>query len=431
VNQVTSSEPFWGLLGPEQLVSTRRVRTLGLGASIRRFNDLAVPGMGGVFFAKQICLAVLGVAVAQRLRETGRAVRNIETANAIEALACWFAYDKNGWNPDRRLKGIFKLRFRNDVPTFAQARRASFYVTQPMRMATVQPLLALGLVSGRSERFNGYGLDARGRGNDLIDSLCEEYGKLYYNQNLLERLTFWALGDAGAFSNMADPLSPIAPLRKSVRDLLWGFLVGGESPSAGRRRDALAWTAKCVESEQAPSLGRRPAQISPEHWKDIEAGALLFATREAAVQLLLEVEGLMRERDPHRLPLGADLPRPLVRPMKILSDQAKRFLDYGYDPSASETATAFCRECLRPDQALPLLVKRDDRVLRLGEEAIIPGPAFVASGGMRASEDEEGDDSSKALGILDIGDLSHRIRNLMMLQVDLRGNLSEFLRKSG
>jgi hypothetical protein len=33
---------LWGLLGPEKLSSERRTRTLGLGAAVREFNDLAV-----------------------------------------------------------------------------------------------------------------------------------------------------------------------------------------------------------------------------------------------------------------------------------------------------------------------------------------------------------------------------------------------------
>ncbi len=35
----------WGLLGPEMLASERRTRTLDLGATVRSFNDLAVPGI--------------------------------------------------------------------------------------------------------------------------------------------------------------------------------------------------------------------------------------------------------------------------------------------------------------------------------------------------------------------------------------------------
>ena len=39
---------YWGLLGAETVESTKRTRTLGLGAAVRAFNDLAVPGIGRV-----------------------------------------------------------------------------------------------------------------------------------------------------------------------------------------------------------------------------------------------------------------------------------------------------------------------------------------------------------------------------------------------
>lgn len=87
----------WGLLGPEQLASERRTRTLKLGAAVRTFNDLAFPGLGGVWFGKQIFLATLGIIVAEEVRSSGRQASNIEVANAIEALACWLALDENGW----------------------------------------------------------------------------------------------------------------------------------------------------------------------------------------------------------------------------------------------------------------------------------------------------------------------------------------------
>jgi len=81
------------LLGPETVVSQRRPRTLGLGAAVRAFDELAVPGLGGVWFGKQLFLATLGVAVAEKVRGCGMPVQNIEVTNAVEALACWLGLD--------------------------------------------------------------------------------------------------------------------------------------------------------------------------------------------------------------------------------------------------------------------------------------------------------------------------------------------------
>jgi hypothetical protein len=67
---------------------------------MRKFNQLAVPRLGGVWFAKQIFLATLGVRVADRLRPISANVKAIEIANAVEALACWCAFNSNGWTSD-------------------------------------------------------------------------------------------------------------------------------------------------------------------------------------------------------------------------------------------------------------------------------------------------------------------------------------------
>lgn len=97
----------WGLLGPEAIATERRTRTLNLGACVRSLNDLAVPGLGGVWFGKQVFLATLGVAVAKRVRDSGKRAKNIEVANAIEALGCWLALNRNRWQGD---PGPLKIR---------------------------------------------------------------------------------------------------------------------------------------------------------------------------------------------------------------------------------------------------------------------------------------------------------------------------------
>ena len=135
----------WGLLGPEQLAGSRRTRTLGLGAAVRKFNQLAVPGLGVVWFTKQIFLATLGVRVADRLRPISANVKAIGIANAVEALACWCAFNSNGWASDSRLRGSQKLAGKDNL-TFARLRQPRFYVTQPMRIAAVLRILCDALL---------------------------------------------------------------------------------------------------------------------------------------------------------------------------------------------------------------------------------------------------------------------------------------------
>jgi len=63
----------WGLLGPETLAGERRTRTLGLGATVRSFNDLAVPGLGGVWFGKELLLATFAGLLHHLFERAGNA----------------------------------------------------------------------------------------------------------------------------------------------------------------------------------------------------------------------------------------------------------------------------------------------------------------------------------------------------------------------
>src|SRR5438046_1171645 len=143
----------WGLLGGENLGSQRRLRTLELGAALRTFNESAVPGLGSVWYGRQIVLALLGIHLAES-RPGGRLVSNITTANAIEALAVWCAYQRNGWQRHERLRGLRKLAaHQNEAPNFKTAASTAYYVVQPMRIGTRDPLAALGFVEAPSRRF--------------------------------------------------------------------------------------------------------------------------------------------------------------------------------------------------------------------------------------------------------------------------------------
>jgi hypothetical protein len=219
--------PSWGLLGPEELASQRRTRTLGLGAVVRSFNDRAVPGLGGVWFGRQLFLATLGVAVAQQVHRQGKRVRNIEVANAIEALACRLTYEGIGWARDPRLRGLTKLRDRSDL-SFAAVRRPSFYVTQPMRRATVQALPTLGLVEADGPRFNSFRLglaqgdpdEERSIGMKFINAVCADCTP--HKSTVLAVLANWILGNDKniATSPMLKALSPLNKMSDSASDLL-------------------------------------------------------------------------------------------------------------------------------------------------------------------------------------------------------------------
>lgn len=274
----------WGLLGPEQLASERRTRTLNLGAAVRTFNDLAFPGLGGVWFGKQLFLAALGVIVAEEVRSSGNQVSNIGVANAIEALACWLALDGSDWQTDPRLRGARKLRAKNDL-SFLNVRKRGFYVTAPMRQVTIQPLKEFGLVDSSGERFNSF--QRNPIGEEFVDLVCREFRP--HRRSVVDHLVRWVAGEQGkARSNeLRDALSPLLPMPEIACDYLRQRIVSGSDDHANRRRNSFEWADQIMaDNNSQMKWDRQPKFLVEAHWNDLRAGANFFLARDAAINVL-------------------------------------------------------------------------------------------------------------------------------------------------
>jgi hypothetical protein len=422
----------WGLLGPESIASERRTRTLGLGATVRSFNDLAVPGMGGIRFAKQPFLAVLGVAVAQHARSGGARVSNIEVANAIEALACWLSLDANGWNSDPRVRGAMKMRDKTDL-SFSTVRKSSFYVTQPMRQATIQPLISFGLVESEGERFNAFACSDFGR--KFIEAVCEDFRP--YNHSVIKHLVRWVGGRHSKVNRspeLAYAISPTEPMSQLGREFLRERIVSGNGFNASRRCKALVWVKSLDDRSQADIAWKsRPSMLDESHWKDLHAGALFFLARDAAIELLDQIESHIGNASERRLALTGPLPTKIVKRCKELRKQSQLFLELEYDPSPNQSARAFCRECTADEDVRMIenLLTREGRVLRQSGHNVVPGVAFggkeMTKRDTARSDEEAGDETELADSIKLPDGISHRVSNLIWLNRDLNGKLEDWL----
>lgn len=415
----------WGLLGPGTLASERRTRTLGVAGSVRLFNDLAVPGLGGVWFAKPVFLATLGVHIAQQARARGVSVTNIEVANAIEALACSLAFNANGWTQDARLHGRLKLRPDADL-AFRNVCRRGFYVTQPMRMSTVQVLPALGLVNTGGQRFNSFTCSPVGE--EFVETCIA--GISPSKRSVTAHLLAWICekADPGKADSISRALSPTRPMNADAHNLLRERLRQGSSSegaeSRQRRSDALAWIDRLWKSE-ARQVGwqRPPAELQQaDHWSDLQSGALFFTARSAALNALDAVETCM-SIEGKSFSLKRELPALVATKLEDVRHAAAAFIARGHD---SREALAFCRECTRDDvdEVLKNLIDRDGRVLRRIDDEVRAGPAFQGRAAT-LQEDESADESPEDLdGIAWPEGMSYRIRNLYLLNLDLHGKLA-------
>lgn len=426
---------YWGLLGPEVLSGVRRTRTLEVGAAVRSFNDLAVPGLGGVYFGKQIFLALAGVAVAEKVRQAGKPAKNIETANAIEAMACWLALKGNGWKPDIRLKGSSKLHGKSN-PTFNEARRFNFYVTQPMRMSTVQTLPALGLVETASSRFNSFVCSQHGW--DLIDAASQAHGSVFRQRDSFGHLVGWALGKPTTVTdkpNFYQAVAPLEPLARIARDIVRERLLQGgaqEDPYLrDRRQNALLWMDKIISNPTVPVVWEnKPSLINDDHWRDLQSGALFFRTRDLALVALECLEDIMGNSKSKTFPLSETVSDDLAAALNELRKAAEDYLDMRH---SDQVASKFCSECTQKDDSelLRSLVVRDDRVLRLRGDDIAPGGAFKIRNRQEPDPTAE-DPTPETAADSDLWPegISYRIGNLFLLNLDLHGKLDEWLAES-
>lgn len=418
----------WGLLGPEFLSSTRRTRTLGLGAAVRQFNDLAVPGMGGVWFCKQLFLATLGVVVAEEARKRcTRRLHNIEVANAIEALACILAFESNDWQRDFRLRGNSKLKSKYRNMSFDRFGQRNFYVTQPMRMVTVQALPALGLVGSGSIRFNSFLTSDAGR--EFVETACKDVRP--YNRSVVEQLVLWSCNkdDRVNTDALQKALSPLKPLSEDARKLVRERLIQGGQESADdkqRRNAALKWVESLwTQKKQKSDWQSHPAEISEIHWHDMATGALFFKTRDASIQVLDALEMHIGDLS-SRFALQEKAPESVAQKIVLLRTAANNYLDKKH---TNNDATTFCCECIQKEDndILRSLVIRDGQVLRMVGNKIMPGPAFRgAKIATMVKGSEEDEPSTDSVPLPD--NISYRMRNLYLLNLDLHCELDGWLK---
>lgn len=418
------AKPLWGVLARDHAGITRRTRGLGLGAAVRIFNELAVPGLGGIWFARPLAWAILGIKLARE-----HDLSSIEVANAIEALACWHGRAER----DPRVRGRRKMGgVGSRFVAFSEASRPGFYVTQPFRQATVIPLPAFGLVKSESHRFSAFELTDEG------ESLLQHaFGKFRPNNRSVEaELSRWIDGEQGIHTDpMRKALSPREDLPLTAREFLRERLeCHGEG--ALRRTAVLRWL-RTLNSEKAPGWKTRPAGIDHSHWGHLRAGGSFFRLRDAALEALDGAEYEVRVGG--KLGLEAVDRDPIRRLMSALNVRAQNFLKECPAPFGAKEAESFAHELVnaQPSDALRCLVNRDQRRLVMRGDIVIPGLDFprnapvLNNGNEDASEGEEGPEAPiNRLLRLPEG-ISGRVRALHLLDLDLAGKLNSWFNGPG
>lgn len=414
----------WGLLGIDDITSLRRTRTLGLGSAVRKFNDLAVPGMGNVRFIKQIYLSLLGIQVTELANKKAKLkLRNIEVTNAIEAFACMRTFTTYGWNSDPRLRGINKLRKIISEPTYANLRKAGVYVTQPLRMGTVQALPALDLVSTDSNLFNHFTLNERGEA--LVNLLSNRYQTA--TASIAECFVKWIEGhQIPKNSNLIETISPTMPIDtkqlKIVRKVITSY---GAEQDKKRRESILSW-ADSLENKTQNSWALKPFEIKDDdHWRDLQAGGLFFKTRDAVLELLNSLEEYLDRKHSRIIELKETSDILKKEKTKVIR-AANDFLRFRYDPTERNEASIFCTDCSDLRTIIKNVVLRDGVGLQLIGDKIRAGYAFKGLSAVSNKEAEAGDFDNTAVVGKFPEFISGRVINMFYLNQDLKGKLNNW-----
>lgn len=380
----------WGILQPDDIPSAQRLQSLGLTRAIRRFNERAVPGMGGLWFAMPLIWSMLGIMVARTLER-----RPIEAANAVEALAMKLALGNGDGKADPRVRG------RRNLPRagwdFDALRKPGTYVTQPFRQTCTQALMTLGLVEGTSARFNSFRLTHDGE--RLLAPLAAVHSEI----------ETWVGGGKRNDWDVLSAIIPTASLPAAVRKDL-ARRIYGDGPEAERRK-AIRDVGERLTSEGV--LDKTLEGLAEDHLIDLRGGIATVRLRKAALQVLGAVEDrIAKQRDNGLTPeLGI---AKAVRDDEIHARiaacvaEAKRATPH-IEAAGEAGSLAFLRHCQTHDGLLQRLARRDGAVIVLRDDVLAPGPAFGADA--VAEEDP-------AAAVLGVPELP-RIANLLALTDDL------------
>lgn len=387
----------WGILRPGDIPSARRLQALGLTSAVRHFNERAVPGMGGLWFAMPLLWSMLGISVARKLHHGP-----IETANAVEALAMKEALARGGEKRDQRVRGSRNLPY--VTGDFQILRKASAYVTQPFRQTCTQPLVTLGLVEGTRARFNSFHLTEDGK------RLLAPLGIV---PELIEK---WVCHGMPPSSDGLAPIDPTACLPNAIRVELTRRIYG-EGADADRRK-AIRDIGGELTSD-ALLAAEPPAGLTHEHLVDLRGGIAAVQLRAAALGVLGAVENrISRRRDDGLTPAlslaEAEHDEGICAKIEACVAKAERLARHIEIADEPESQT-FLGECRSPNGLVRRLAKRDGVVIVLRDDELAPGPAFGAD-----AEDDGAADAAPS-GVPELP----RIGNLLALTADLSGAKSQ------
>jgi len=362
----------WFISGIEKFPSQRALLSLGLNSATRYYRELIVPGIGGVWFVRQLTWAVAGIELAGN-----STYRPIKVANAIEALACKLQWEREQENYSGRGSRAFARDREGVFWSFNNLSDQIYYVQVTYRQSAVRALSSLGLAYGT--RFNSMQLSTIG--HDLANAFFYQNDGSSSKRSIYPALNNWINDSTRVIpKNTLQVITrddPTFAEKRIVMDLLLSESVDNLSDVHRRPRLISAFGKNLERPPDIATLKKRLNTKNKEQCDNIDT-AIAFDKLLSASQMVIHCASGLIESDPRITISGISENDNLqiflsnVRESAVIFDVTKG----KKHPNVSEYVSEIIQECSSSMDLLIAIVKRDGNILRYSNERIIKGPLF-------------------------------------------------------
>lgn len=415
---------YWFAAVPSRQERTRISLNFGLGRAERLFNERVVPGLGRVWFVRQLSWPVAAIALRERLRGATN-TKASAISHGLEALGCKLEWSKNP-DGDRILgKRAFGRDADADVWAFDKLRTTKHYVQNTHRQAasrTIRDEGGLGFASGT--RFDTYELTTNGK--ELADAFLDQpVGK--GGGKMGARLEAWIRGDAiESSSTLRHAMAPSSPSDRE-RELVHARIFGVTGPACERRlhaAHAVGHGLKLREMLEVAVRLRDDGHV--EHADDVVAahsfGMLLDRARDLAALVSTRVD---------EAKLGWPLAevtddKDIKGAVAALQSTGAHFLKHAETAKFDEARSRLFARALDKDvtDVVADVARATSEVFSVAESRVMRGPLFriVESSAATRQALEDAEDGADAREP-DSTHQTFRLANLHALVRDLEGKL--------
>ena len=329
----------WGAIEPAESSTSRLRLDFGLRSAILRFNEWAVPGLGGAFFVRQLSWSCMGLRLAPDIGDKTTAAR---IAEGLEALAGWIVvrHAHGDKVEEDRIQGKRKFKDLKSL-SFDDVSGGGAYVTVPFRRAATRALPGLGFCTEEA-RFSALTLTQEGA---ELAELCMA------DASARAKIVGWLSAESKPLIRIDEPLKKLLlpeHATEAEKTLVRQQVLGDE------RRSVLATLLDRIQPEQLAEPARRKEFLNG--LPDLAMRKRMqtcFAFEDLRTASLAAVQEVSNEINAHRISAKELSQHPDVAQRFETLNDASRELGKLLDNEAPAEAAAFCAE-----QAVPSLPER-------------------------------------------------------------------------